>query len=53
MSKRCKDCENYRDDNRFGDYCIKRLHKKGCWGFGNANKCEWYQRVWWKFWRPK
>ncbi len=51
--KRCKDCESYREDIRFGDYCKSRLHKKGCWGFKAADKCELYTRVWWKFWRPK
>lgn len=51
--KRHKDCENYREDNRFGNYCLKRLHKKGCWGFANPNKCEYYTRKRYLFWRPK
>ncbi len=52
--KRCEDCEYKKADSILNsNYCIKRLHKRGCWAFADANKCEYYSRIRWKFWRQE
>lgn len=50
--KQCKDCDEYRTRVQLISTGFRFKHECDCDVKSFPVACEWYDRKWWKFWRP-